>query len=55
MGLTVMVVNGTRFLLNEDSAAIDQAAKIILSAYPPDAQVSFDSVQPEDVNPKRPI
>lgn len=48
MGLTVMVVNGTRYLLNEDAASIDQAAKIILSVYPEDAEVYFTHPIPAD-------
>lgn len=48
MGLTVMVVNGTRYLLNEDAASIDQAAKIILDTYPADAEVYFTHPIPSD-------
>lgn len=36
-----MVVNGTRYLLNEDAASVDQAAELILKTYPRDAQVYF--------------
>lgn len=48
MGLTVMVVNGTRYLLNEDAASIDQAAQLILSVYPADADVYFTHPIPVD-------
>ena len=46
--LIVMVVNKKRYLLNEDAASIDQAAKIILAAYPADAEVYFTHPIPSD-------
>lgn len=50
-----MVVNGTRYLLNEDSAAVDKCAKDILDAYPADADVYFTNVTDEDINPHKKI
>lgn len=51
--LTVMVVNGTRYLLNEDASCIDQSAKIILDTYPHDAKVHFESPKHEDLFPHK--
>ena len=53
--LTVMVVNGERYLLNEDSAAIDKDAQDILDAYPVDADVYFTEVTDADINPHKKI
>lgn len=50
-----MVVNGKRYLLNEDSAAIDKDAQDILDAYPPDADVYFTEVTDADINPHKKI
>ena len=46
--LITMVVNGKRYLLNEDAASIDQAAQLILAVYPADAEVYFTHPIPED-------
>lgn len=52
-GLIVMVVNGTRYLLNQDSRSIDDSVKTILDAYPADASVHFEDAQMEDLLPYR--
>ena len=52
-GQIVMVVNGTRYLLNEDARSIDDSAKTILSVYPADASVHFEEPQMEDLLPHR--
>lgn len=52
MSLTVMVINGKRFLINEQSKASDKVCEDILEHYPSDAIVEFDSVRLADVKPK---
>lgn len=51
--LITMVVNGTRYLLNEDAACIDQSAKLILDTYPHDAEVYFTEPTDQDINPHK--
>lgn len=53
--LITMVVNGTRYLLNEDAASVDQSAKLILDTYPRDAEVYFESPTEADINPHKAI
>lgn len=55
MGLITMVVNGKRYLLNEDAACIDQSAQLILDTYPRDAEVYFESPTEADINPHKAI
>ena len=47
--MIVMVVNGTRYLINEQSKASDKFCEQILEAYPSDAIVEFDKVKMSDV------
>lgn len=50
-GLTVMVVNGDRYLLNMDAPfAAQETADRILKQYPQDAFVDFDNPQLKDFN-----
>lgn len=50
-GLTVMVVNGNRYLLSMDSEfSADKTADSILKQYPQDACVEFDNPQLKDFN-----
>ena len=53
--LITMVVNGKRYLLNEDASCIDQSAKLILDTYPRDAEVYFESPTDTDINPHKAI
>ena len=50
--LITMVVNGTRYLMNEDAASIDQTAETILATYPVDAEVYFTTPIPSDYTNK---
>ena len=52
MTLTVMVVNGNRFLINEQSSVCDKTCETILSEYGKDAIVEFDEVRLADVERK---
>ena len=47
--LTVMIVNGDRYLLNTESKAADRVAEDILKQYPQDACVDFTNPTIEDV------
>ena len=47
--LTLMIVNGDRYLLNTASKAVDRVAEDILKQYPQDACVDFTNPTPEDV------
>jgi hypothetical protein len=49
--MTVMVVNGNRYLLNTDMCekAQDETAQRILSDYPHDAIIEFDTPKIEDL------
>jgi len=48
MGLTVLVVEGNRYLINPESKAADKECEKIISSYPPTATVSFDKVRKTD-------
>ena len=52
MSLTVLVVNGNRHLINEDSKASDDTCQTIIEGYGADAIVEFDEVKLADVKPK---
>ena len=52
MSLTVLVVNGNRHLINEDSKASDATCQTIIEGYGADAIVEFDEVKLADVKPK---
>ena len=47
--LTVMTVNGDRYLLNTESKASDRVAEDILKQYPSDACVDFTNPTIKDV------
>jgi len=47
--LTLMIVNGDRYLLNTASKAADRVAEDILKQYPSDACVDFTNPLIEDV------
>ena len=48
-GLTVMIVNGDRYLLNMDAPfAAQETADSILKKYPQDACIDFDNPQLSD-------
>ena len=53
MALETMIVNGDRYLLNTSSAAVDQTADTILSHYPSDAIVEFDTPNINDFKNNR--
>lgn len=52
MSLTVMVVDGKRFLINEETKASDKVCKDILEQYPSDVIVEFEVPTLADVIPK---
>lgn len=47
--LTLMIVNGDRYLLNTASKGVDRVAEDILKQYPSDAFVDFTNPTIEDV------
>ena len=47
--LSILIVNGDRYLINEDSKSVDETCDTICSAYPDDATIGFDAVQPMDL------
>ena len=49
MSLAVLIVNGKRHLINEESNACEKHCKEIIKSYGSDAVVDFDTVKPEDV------
>lgn len=48
--LEVMIVNGKRHLINTQSTSVDNTCEYILSKYPQDAAIEFDSVKDSDLN-----
>jgi uncharacterized Fe-S center protein len=50
--MTVMVVNGNRYLVNDQSKGCDEACETILKTYPSDAQIEFDNVKKIDYERK---
>ena len=46
--LSILIVNGDRYLINEASKSVDETCNTICSAYPDDAVIEFDTVQPFD-------
>lgn len=52
MSLTVLVVNGKRYLINEESKASDKVCEEIIEHHGSDAIVEFDKVELTDVKPK---
>jgi len=46
--MTVMVVNGNRYLINDQSKGCDGVCEAILNTYPSDAQIEFDNVKQID-------
>jgi hypothetical protein len=47
--LTLMIVNGDRYLLNTASKAVDRVAEDILKQYPSDACVDFTNPLIDDL------
>ena len=47
--LSILIVNGDRYLINEDSKSVDETCSTICSSYPDDATIDFDTVQPMDL------
>ena len=52
MSLTVLVVDGKRFLINTESKASEKHCEEIIKSFPSDAVVEFDEVKKSDVMPK---
>jgi len=50
--LSILIVNGDRYLINEDSKSVDETCSTICSSYPDDATIEFDTVQPIDLSKK---
>ena len=46
--MTVIIVNGNRYLINDQSKGCDEVCAKILEKYPSDAIVDFDNVKPID-------
>jgi hypothetical protein len=46
--MIVMVVNGNRYLINDQSKGCDEVCEAILKTYPSDAQIEFDNVKKID-------
>ena len=44
-----MIINGERYLINEDSKASDKFCEQLINSYPSDALVEFDEVKKSDV------
>jgi hypothetical protein len=51
--MTVLVINGTRFLINEANVGIESYITTLLKFYPEDASVHFEEATYEDVKPIR--
>ena len=47
--LSILIINGDRYLINEDSKSVDETCNTICSVYPDDATIEFDTVQPMDL------
>jgi len=47
--LSILIVNGDRYLINEDSKSVDETCETICSFHPDDAVIEFDTVQPMDL------
>lgn len=47
--LTVMIVEGDRYLINTESPAVDSSVEDILTKYPKDACIDFTNPTIEDV------
>lgn len=46
--MQTMIVNGNRYLINDQSKGCDEVCAKILETYPSDAIVDFDNVKPID-------
>jgi|5B_taG_2_1085324.scaffolds.fasta_scaffold366699_2 hypothetical protein len=49
MALEVMIVNGDRYVLNVDSKHVDKTADEIISQYPQEPTLEWDSVRDIDL------
>ncbi len=47
--LSILIINGDRYLINEDSKSVDETCNTICSVYPDDALIEFDKVYPMDL------
>ena len=47
--LSILIVNGDRYLINESSKSVDETCSSICSSYPDDATIEFDKVYPMDL------
>ena len=47
--LSILIVNGDRYLINEASRSVDETCSVICSSYPDDATIEFDKVYPMDL------
>lgn len=46
--MQTMIVNGNRYLINDQSKGCDEVCAKILEMYPSDAVIDFDNVKPID-------
>lgn len=53
--MIVMVVNGNRYLVNDQSKGCDEVCEAILKTYPSDAQIEFSNVKQIDYESNRNI
>lgn len=51
MSLLTMVVDGTPFLINDESKGVDKTIENILECHPDDAIIRFRSPTKEDLTP----
>ena len=47
--LSILIINGDRYLINEASKSVDETCSTICSSYPDDATIEFDKVYPMDL------
>ena len=47
--LSVLMINGDRYLINEASKSVDETCEALCSVYPDDATIEFDKVYPMDL------
>jgi hypothetical protein len=46
--MIAMIVNGNRYLINDQSKGCDEVCEAILKTYPSDAQIEFSNVKQID-------
>jgi len=47
--LSILIINGDRYLINEASKSVDETCETLCSVYPDDALIEFDKVYPMDL------